>query len=121
MKIVYMSLTGQTKKFVHKLEMDLLEITPTNPYIFIEEPFIAVVPTYEIEATEIMNDFIETGSNLSYFKGVAGGGNLNFGKLFAFTAKDLAERYEVPLLHTFEFQGNEEDVRKLKRAVKELG
>lgn len=121
MKIVYLSLTGQTRKFVQKLDMDLLEITPTNPYIFIQEPFIVVVPTYDIEATEIMNDFIETGDNLSYFKGVAGGGNLNFGKLFVFTAKDLAKKYDVPLLHAFEFQGNEEDVRKLKKAVIELG
>ncbi|MGX7394759.1 class Ib ribonucleoside-diphosphate reductase assembly flavoprotein NrdI [Carnobacterium mobile] len=121
MKVVYLSLTGQTRKFVQKLDMDLLEITPTNPYLSIHEPFIVVVPTYEVEATEIINDFIETGENQNYFKGVAGGGNLNFGNLFVFTAKDLAKEYNVPLLHTFEFQGNDEDVQKLKKAVKDLG
>ena len=121
MKIVYFSLTGQTRKFVNKLNMDLLEITPTNPFIAIEEPFILVTPTYEKEATEILNDFVETDNNLQYFKGVAGGGNLNFGKLFVFTAKDLARDYNVPLLHSFEFQGNEADVEKLKKAVKDLG
>lgn len=121
MKIVYMSLTGQTRKFVEKLDMDLLEITPTNPYLSIREPFIVVVPTYEVEATEIINDFIETDNNRAYFKGVAGGGNLNFGNLFVFTAKNMAQEYEVPLLHTFEFQGNDEDVQLLKKAVKELG
>lgn len=121
MKVVYFSMTGQTRKFVEKLDMDLLELTPTNPYLTIEEPFIVVVPTYEKEATELVNDFIETGDNLNHFKGVAGGGNLNFGNLFVFTAKDLAHDYQVPLLHAFEFQGNDTDVIKLKKAVKELG
>lgn len=121
MKIVYFSLTGQTRKFVQKLDMDLLELNPTNPFISINEPFVIVAPTYEKEATEILNDFIETADNKHYFKGVAGGGNLNFGQLFVFTAKDLAKDYDVPLLHTFEFQGNDEDVKKLKKAVNDLG
>ena len=121
MKIVFISLTGQTRKFVQKLDMDLLELTPTNPFISINEPFVIVAPTYEKEATEVLNDFIETADNKLYFKGVAGGGNLNFGQLFVFTAKDLATEYHVPLLHTFEFQGNDEDVKKLKKAVNDLG
>ena len=121
MKIVYISLTGQTRKFVKKLDMDSLELTPTNPYLALNEPFIIITPTYDKDATDILNDFIETADNKTYFKGVAGGGNLNFGKLFAFTAKDLARDYQVPLLHTFEFQGNEEDVAQLKKAVNEIG
>ncbi|MBM6615741.1 class Ib ribonucleoside-diphosphate reductase assembly flavoprotein NrdI [Desemzia sp. RIT804] len=121
MKIVYISLTGQTRKFVQKLDMDLLELTPTNPFISINEPFVIVTPTYEKEATEILNDFLETANNKQYFKGIAGGGNLNFGQLFVFTAKDLAKEYDVPLIHTFEFQGNDEDVKKLKKAVNDLG
>lgn len=121
MKVVYISLTGQTRKFVKKLSMDSLELTPTNPYIALEEPFIIVTPTYDKEATELLNDFIEVADNKKYFKGVAGGGNLNFGKLFVFTAKDLAHDYQVPLLHTFEFQGNDEDVAQLKKAVKDIG
>ncbi|MFL2099625.1 ribonucleotide reductase stimulatory protein [Desemzia sp. FAM 23991] len=121
MKIVFISLTGQTRKFVQKLDMDLLELTPTNPFISINEPFVIVTPTYEKEATEILNDFLETADNKQYFKGIAGGGNLNFAQLFVFTAKDLAAEYDVPLLHTFEFQGNDEDVKKLKKAVNDLG
>lgn len=121
MKIVFISLTGQTRKFVQKLDMDLLELTPTNPFISINEPFVIVTPTYEKEATEILNDFLETAENKQHFKGVAGGGNLNFAQLFVFTAKDLAKEYHVPLLHTFEFQGNDEDVKKLKKAVNDLG
>lgn len=121
MKVVYFSLTGQTRKFVKKLNMDLLELDPANPFIDMEEPFIIVTPTYDGEVSDLLNDFLETGRNKDLFNGIAGGGNLNFGKLFIFTAKDIAEAYQVPLLHQFEFQGTDEDVRKLKKAVKDLG
>lgn len=106
---------------MQKLNMDMLELNPADPFIEINEPFIIVTPTYDGEVKELLNDFLETGKNASHFKGIAGGGNLNFGQLFIFTAKELAEAYDVPLLHQFEFQGTEEDVIKLKKAVKDLG
>lgn len=120
MKIVFISLTGQTRKFVKKLDMDSLELSASNPFQVVEEPYIIVTPTYDIEVTEILNDFIETANNQHFLKGVAGGGNLNFGKLFVFTAKDLAHDYNVPLIHSFEFQGNEEDVNLIKKAVDQI-
>lgn len=121
MKIIFMSLTGQTRKFVKKLDMDTLELTAKNAFQTIEESFIIVTPSYDKEATDILVDFIETGNNRTYFRGVAGGGNLNFSTLFGFTAKDIARDYAVPLLHLFEFQGNDRDVQILKEKVKELG
>lgn len=121
MKIVYMSLTGQTQKFVNKLEMDSLRITMDNAFQEINEPYIVIAPTYDIEVTEILNDFIETGQNLSYLRGVCGSGNLNFNELYCFTAKDLAKAYNVPLLLTFEFQGNVNDVTIMKEKVNEIG
>ncbi len=121
MKVVFMSLTGQTRKFVNKLGFETMELTAGNPFQKMEEPFIIVTPTYDKEVTDILTDFIETDQNRAYFKGVAGGGNLNFRKLFGFTAKDLAHDYGVPLLHLFEFQGNEKDIQILKEKVTELG
>lgn len=121
MKVVYMSLTGQTRKFVKKLGYESIEITPENAFQEIHEPYILIVPTYDIEVTEIMNDFIETGNNQALLKGIAGGGNRNFNTLFCFTAKDLAKEYQVPLLHCFEFQGSPNDVEYLKGKVEEIG
>lgn len=121
MKIVYMSLTGQTQKFVNKLEMDNLRITMDNAFQEINEPYIVIAPTYDVEVTELINDFIETGHNQDHLKGICGSGNLNFGELYCFTAKDLAEEYQVPLLLTFEFQGNNNDVIKMKEKVNEIG
>lgn len=121
MKVVFISITGQTKKFVKKLDMDILEITLDNAFTEIYEPYVVVVPTYEIEATSIINDFIETGNNISYLKGVAGGGNRNFNTLFCFTARDLSKKYNVPVIHEFEFQGSINDVNKFKEEVAKLG
>jgi len=121
MKIVFFTLTGQTRKFVEKLNMDVLELNPADPFIEISESFIIVTPTYDKEVTEVWDDFLETGENRKWLRGVAGGGNINFGQLYVFTAKDIARDYCVPLLHRFEFQGNDEDVVKLKKAVKDLG
>lgn len=121
MKVVYLTLTGQTRKFVQKLQMDVLELNPADPFIKMTSPFIIITPTYDKEVTEVWDDFLETGDNRNWLKGVAGGGNINFGRLFVFTAKDIARDYNVPLLHQFEFQGNDTDVLKLKKAVNDLG
>lgn len=121
MKVVFISITGQTRKFVQKLDMDTLEITLDNAFTEIDEPYVVVVPTYDIEATSIVNDFIETGDNVTYLKGVAGGGNLNFNALFCFTARDLSKKYNVPIIHEFEFQGSVNDVNKFKEEVAKLG
>ena len=64
--VVYLSITGQTRKFVHKLDYPLLEITPDSVFTEVQEPYIVVVPTYEKEATEIVNEFIEVGNNRHY-------------------------------------------------------
>lgn len=120
MLIVYMSLTGQTRKFVKKLGFAALEINATNPFQEVHEPFIVIAPTYELEVTDILNDFIEAGNNRAFLKGVAGGGNRNFNTLFGFTAKDLARDYSVPLLHLFEFQGDKHDVKDLVQNIHNL-
>lgn len=121
MKVVFLSITGQTRKFVNKLDMDLFEITLDNAFTEINEPYVIAVPTYEIEATSIVNDFIETGHNVHYLRGVAGGGNRNFNTLFCFTARDISKKYNVPVIHEFEFQGSHNDVKKFKEEVAKLG
>ncbi|MGO4937713.1 ribonucleotide reductase stimulatory protein [Fundicoccus sp. Sow4_H7] len=121
MLLVYMSLTGQTRKFIDKFDWPSLELTPDNAFTEIHEPYVIVAPTYEREVTDILFDFIETGNNASYLQGVAGGGNRNFNTLFCFTAKDIAEEFNVPLLHVFEFQGSDNDVNIMKEQVACLG
>ena len=120
MKLVYFTLTGQTRRFIKKLDLPAYEIDATNPFYELAEPFILVVPTYEIDVTEVVNDFLDFKSNSTNLRGIAGGGNRNFGDLFIFTAKNLARDYKVPLLFEFEFNGTLEDVKNFKKVVSEI-
>ncbi|MGM0218352.1 class Ib ribonucleoside-diphosphate reductase assembly flavoprotein NrdI [Enterococcus sp. AZ126] len=120
MKIVYFTVTGQTRRFIKKLDLAAYEIEPANPFFEINEPFVLVVPTYDKEITEVVNDFLDFKSNRVNLQGVAGGGNLNFAELFVYTAKDIARDYNVPMLFAFEFSGTNEDVESFKKVVNEL-
>ena len=64
--------------------------------------------------------FMETGDNASYCRGVMGGGNRNFAQLFCYSAKDFAEDFDVPLLHMFEFQGSDYDVKLLEKEIEKI-
>ena len=121
MKVVFLSLTGQTRRFVQKLELPTVEITPQNVFLTMDESYIIISPTYDMEVFEYFQDFIETGNNQALLKGVAGSGNRNFNTSFCQTAKIISTTYDVPLLHCFEFHGTQKDVTIIKEKVRELG
>lgn len=122
MKIVYFSVTGQTRRFVKKLNLhDTYEIDPIDPEFEVGEPFVLIVPTYEKDITEPVTDFLYFSTNKEMLRGVAGTGNRNFAQLFVFTAKDIAAEFSVPLLYSFEFNGTSKDVTNFEKVVKELG
>lgn len=117
-KLVYFSLTGQTRRFIKKLDLPAYEIKPGAPLEELKEPYILVVPTYEPDVLEVVDDFLEYKTNADYIKGVAGGGNRNFADLFIYTAKNIAKDYHVPLVFSFEFNGTDEDVKNFRKVVK---
>lgn len=114
MLIVYFSLTGQTRKFVKKLGYPAREIHGAKDNIAVKEPYLLITPTYDSTVTNILNDFIEFADNTHYACGVCGSGNRNFNLQFCFSAQNFSERYHIPLVHCFEFQGTEQDVEEVK-------
>jgi len=121
-QIVFYSQTGQTKRFVDKIDVNhQIEITMSYFDVEMTEPFILVMPSYEPNVHPVVidtaADFLETADNITYCKGLFGGGNRNFGKLFGITARTLAEEYDIPMLHTFEFQGSSLDVKKMEEEL----
>lgn len=118
--IVYFSITGQTRRFIKKLEINqelTYEMNEKRDPIELNTPYILIVPTYDEPMTQVANNFIEFRSNRENLKGVIGSGNRNFGDLFVFTAKDIAKDYNVPLLYSYEFNGTLEDVENVKKVV----
>ncbi|MFV0395764.1 MAG: class Ib ribonucleoside-diphosphate reductase assembly flavoprotein NrdI [Coprobacillaceae bacterium] len=120
MKVVYYSVTGQVKRFIQKLDMDVYQIDNDMPCVEINEEFVLIVPTYDEEMTTVVNTFLDYKSNTNYFKGVIGSGNRNFAELFVFTAKTIAKKYNVPLLYAFEYSGTKEDIDNVRKVVKEI-
>jgi protein involved in ribonucleotide reduction len=120
MKIVYFSVTGQTKRFAAKLaSYETIEIDPTAELVM-KEPYVLMVPTYEAEFIAPVFDFLETGENQKFLVGVSGSGNRNFAELFVFSAKEISKKYGVPLIYAFEFSGTKEDVDNFEEEVREL-
>lgn len=122
MKAVYISLTGQTVKFVDKLGMESHRLVSDDDIYPIKENYILILPTYNHEGSlELVEKFINTQDNKSFLKGVVGSGNRNFNDLFCISAKEIVKKYEVPLLHCFEFQGEARDVEIVRNEVEKLG
>ena len=120
MKLAYFSVTGQNRRFIKKVGLPAYEIDRTNPFHELNEPYILVVPTYDRDITEVADDFIEFKSNQQQLKGVVGSGNLNFGELYVYTAKEIAHRYHIPMLFDFEMNGTPDDVENFKKVVSEI-
>ncbi|MGF3065933.1 class Ib ribonucleoside-diphosphate reductase assembly flavoprotein NrdI [Facklamia sp. P12945] len=116
--IVFISLTGQTRRFVEKLSADYqLELDDLTCDMIVNQPYLLIVPTYQEVVRDLVDDFFENEVNRQNCRGVVGGGNLNFAQLFCFTAKDISRDYQIPLIHKFEFQGNESDVSYIKEVM----
>ncbi len=115
MKIIYFSVTGQTRRFIKKLgpTVDATEIDPVDPLFMVNEPFVLIVPTYEDEITYPVTEFLEYANNAASLKGIVGTGNRNFAEL-------LAKKFNVPVLYSFEFNGTPTDVQNFKEAVNKL-
>lgn len=115
MRLVFFSLTGQTKRFIDKLGMAEQAIKLTNSgQETVAEEFILFCPTYEA-GVEFVDDFLDDHKHL--LKGIVGSGNRNFGPDFCHLAKTYAKHYQVPLLHIMEFSGTAEDVAFVKGII----
>lgn len=120
MKLVYLSLTGNVKKFVEMVGMDNKELSFVN-HFELKEDYILIVPSYDDDITSIFSEFINYGNNLNYLIGFVGSGSRNFADEFCFNAKDLSLIYSKPLIYMFEFSGTEHDIIKFKEEVQKIG
>ena len=123
--LVFFSQTGQTRRFVQKIQrVQKIEMSADSFDIDMDDFYILVMPSYEADIYPVVidtaADFLERGDNLHYCKGLFGSGNRNFAELFGITARTLAEEYDLPLLHTFEFQGSPSDVKKMEEELSNI-
>lgn len=117
MLIVYVSITGNVRRFVSKLEMESYELNDFNLETRVNEKYIIVTPTYDDEITDFISQFIDYEDNITHLIGFVGSGNLNFDNNYVFNAKDLSNKYNKPLIYSFEYSGTDADVINFKKEV----
>ena len=120
MLIVYLSLTGNTRRFVEKLDMKSLELEHTEPFVEVDEDYVVIIPTYSDTISDIVCDFIDFKNNRKFLKGIVGGGEKNFGSQYIFSAKDVSREYSSPLVFNFEKSGTNDDVSNFKKEVQNI-
>ena len=121
--IVYYTVSKQTQRFVNKIEdkYTKIELTNQNPFIEMVEPFICIIPSYEQnvlpDVYDSFDDLLSTGDNAELCQGIFASGNRNFAQLFGVTAHEISDKYNIEVLHYFEFQGSDLDVNKIEKEL----
>jgi protein involved in ribonucleotide reduction len=118
MKIVYGSRTGNVETFVGKLGLSNTMLIK-NGSETVDEEFVLITYTdgdgelpYEVE------EFL--GNNANFIRGVAGSGDKDYGDNFCMAATIVSDQYGVPVLATFENDGERTDVENFLAALKNL-
>ncbi|QDK71361.1 class Ib ribonucleoside-diphosphate reductase assembly flavoprotein NrdI [Lactococcus protaetiae] len=128
MKLVYFSLTGQTRRFVSKTDLPHEEILADSD-LEMNEDFILITPSYaeesptvskSIEVMDPVFDFMAYNDNYKFCRGIIGTGNRNFAGIYIFTAKEISAKYQIPILYDFEFNGTPSDVEMVEKLAKKL-
>lgn len=116
MRILYDTKTGNVRRFVNKLGMEVMKI---EEGLIVDEPFILVTYTTGFGAVpQKVLDFLK--DNHKYIIGVAASGNRNWGDSYAISADKIANTYNVPIVSKFELSGNKNDVEYFIQRVREI-
>ncbi|OUM86146.1 MAG: ribonucleotide reductase assembly protein NrdI [Bacillus thermozeamaize] len=117
MQVVYASRTGNVRRFIRKLHMDVVAINDDE--MIVDYPFVLVTYTDGFgQVPKKVLTFLER--NHRHLVAVAASGNRNWGRLFAHSADVIAQTYGVPILLKFELSGTDEDVKQFKERVDAL-
>ena len=131
MKLLYISISGNTRAFVNRLlayadQQDTLstweakEIHDNSVFEQEDEPYVVFVPTYLEILTETMREYIDYENNAALCLGVIGSGNKNFNYQYCLTAKQYAEQFSIPFLADFELRGTTQDIERIYACLKEI-
>ena len=115
MLVVYISITGKIKTFLHKTgHPHTLAITTGEEVV--SEPFVLMTGTIGMgEIHAHVTQFLKT--NHAHLVAVIGSGNKNWGAMYCKAAIDIADHYDEPLLFKFESAGNSHDVERFHQAM----
>jgi protein involved in ribonucleotide reduction len=121
--IVYFSYySGNTHRFVEKLETPATRIPIKEAPPKVSEPYILLVPTYgggsEVRTVpKQVVEFLNIETNRDNLVGIIGFGNTNFGSHYCKAANIISAKTGKPVLAKVEIFGTPEDVENVKNIL----
>jgi protein involved in ribonucleotide reduction len=122
--VYFSSVSGNTHRFVQKLEIPAkrLPLTSRDPFLKVTEPYVLVVPTYGggNEGGAVPKQvikFLNDEDNRGLLRGVIAAGNTNFGQAYCIAGPIIAQKCAVPYLYGFELMGTAEDVQRVREGL----
>ncbi|MEU1972778.1 class Ib ribonucleoside-diphosphate reductase assembly flavoprotein NrdI [Microbacterium sp. NPDC019599] len=122
--VYFSSVSGNTARFIEKLDLPALRIPlhSTEPPLVVDEPFVLVTPTYgggqgrgeeKGAVPRQVIRFLNDERNRSFLRGVISAGNTNFGEAFCLAGDIISRKCCVPHLYRLELFGTPEDVDRV--------
>jgi protein involved in ribonucleotide reduction len=122
--IYFSSISGNTHRFMDKLEMPSLRIPlyAKDAAMKAVDPFVLITPTYgggngEGAVPKQVVKFLNDEDNRSLLRGVIAAGNTNFGEAYGLAGDVIARKCKVPHLYRFELFGTPDDVRTVQEGL----
>lgn len=127
--VYFSSASGNTARFVARLELDdfgikpgRIPISPADPMPDPATPFVLIVPTFADgqgrgAVPKQVIRFLNDPDRRALLRGVIAGGNRNFGATYGLAGKAVSEKCNVPLLYTFELAGTETDITRVRAGL----
>lgn len=122
--VYFSSVSGNTHRFVEKLDMpaERLPLRASDPFLKAKNPYVLVVPTYGFGNTggavpKQVIKFLNDEENRNLIRGVIAAGNTNFGEAYCLAGPIIASKCKVPYLYGFELMGTAEDVIRVREGL----
>jgi len=127
--IYFSSVSGNTKRFVEKLQevrggpaAGQIPLHSSERPLKATRPYVLVLPTYGAgdgpgAVPKQVIRFLNDPANRALIRGVVVGGNSNFGKAFGLAGDIVAAKTGVPCLYRFEVFGTQDDVEAVAEGL----
>lgn len=125
--VYFSSVSGNTKRFIEKLNLPAhrIPLTRTESPLEAKEPFVLFVPTYgggpDTKAVpKQVIKFLNNPVNRGLLRGVIAAGNTNFGDAYGLAGDIISRKCGVPHLYRFELFGTPEDVQRVRQGLEKF-